>query len=269
MSGHGRNSTREARARRTGLVAALALLPALAGCSSSSSIDYVADAYPSRSLVDIVSGRTDSAPPAQPPEPAPLAAMALAALAGVNLWLLTIIVAGATGNEPALVAAPAWDAKLSGSGPDAAAAKPISAYGQMLAQPVFFKSRAPYVAPPPPPVAPPAPAVVQKPAPPPIVDPGFTVAGVIIGQSVRKAYIHTKNDQQGNWVSEGENLTGWKVQAIDPAGVKLQQQDRTIELELYPMKSDDHVPPAPAPRGMAGPAPTFLKQNPLPPAAGR
>lgn len=166
----------------------------------------------------------------------PLAAMALAALAGVNLWLLAIILAGATADEPAPVAAPAWDAKLSSSGPDDAAAKPISAYRQTLAQPVFFKTREPYAAPPPRPVAPATPAVVQKPAPPPIVDPGFTVAGVIIGQNVRKAYIHTKSDQQGNWVSEGESLTGWKVQAIDAAGVKLQQQDRTIELQLYPTK---------------------------------
>ncbi|MBV8755023.1 MAG: hypothetical protein JO328_19375 [Hyphomicrobiales bacterium] len=200
---------------------------------------------------------------------APLAVMGLAALAGVNLWLLTVMISGGTGDEPAPVATPVWDAKLSGSGRDDAAAKPISAYRQTLAQPVFFKTREPYVVPPPRPVAPPTPAAVQKPAPPPIVDPGFTVAGIIIGQSVRKAYIHTKSDQQGNWVSEGESLTGWKVQAIDAAGVKLQQQDHTIELELYPMRSDDHAPPASSPQGTAGPATMFLKPNPLPPAAGR
>jgi hypothetical protein len=200
---------------------------------------------------------------------APLAAIALAALAGVNLWLLTIILAGATGDDTAPVAAPAWDAEISRSGPNDAAAKPISAYRQTLAQPVFFKTREPYVAPPPRPVAPATPAVVQKPPPPPIVDPGFIVAGIIIGQSLRKAYIHARNDQQGNWVSEGESLTGWKVQAIDSTGVKLQQQDRTIDLQLYPTTSDDQTTPAPSQRGMAGPAPTFLKPNPLPPAAGR
>jgi hypothetical protein len=199
---------------------------------------------------------------------APLAAMALAALAGVNLWLLNIILAGATVDDPAPVAAPAWDAKLSSSGRDDAAAKPISAYRQTLAQPVFFKTREPYVAPPPRPAQAPVP-VVAKPPQPPVADPGFTVAGIIIGQGVRKAYIHTKSDQQGNWVSEGESLTGWKVQAIDAAGVRLQQQDRTLELELYPTKSDDRAPPAPSPRGMAGSAPMFLNQNPLPPAAGR
>ena len=38
---------------------------------------------------------------------APLAAAALAALVGVNLWLLTIILAGAVGEEPAPMPAPA------------------------------------------------------------------------------------------------------------------------------------------------------------------
>jgi hypothetical protein len=203
------------------------------------------------------------------PRIAPLAAAGLAVLAGVNLWLLSIILGDATGEEASPVAAPAWDAKLSGPGQDGAAPKPISAYRQMLAQPVFFKTREPYVAPPPRPVAPPGPAAVPKPPPPAIVDPGLTVAGVIIGMGVRKAYIHGKSDPHGSWVSEGESLTGWKVQAIDAGGVKLQQQDRTIELQLYPPTSEDHPPPSPSPPGIGGLPPPFMKQNPLAPMAGR
>jgi hypothetical protein len=183
---------------------------------------------------------------------APLAALGLAALAGINLWLLTIILTGAADEEPVSAASPVWDAKWSGHGKADVAAKPISAYAQILAQPVFFKTREPYVAPPSGPAQAPVP-VVAKPPPPPVVDPGFTVAGIIIGQGVRKAYIHTKRDEQGSWVSEGESLTGWRVKAIGPGGVKLEQQDRTIELELYPAKSDDHAPPpAASPRSMAG-----------------
>jgi len=53
-------------------MAAVALLPVLAGCSSSSSIEYVADAFPSQSLVDIVKG---AAAPAPRQEPAPPVAM--------------------------------------------------------------------------------------------------------------------------------------------------------------------------------------------------
>lgn len=165
---------------------------------------------------------------------APLAALALAALAGVNLWLLTVIFGDATGEEPASIVAPAWDAQLLVSGRDDAVAKPISAYRQMLAQPVFFKSREPYV--PPRPAPPPGPAVAARPPPPVIVDPGFTVAGIVIGEGMRKAFILGKSEPHGTWVAEGESLTGWKVQAIDAGGVKLKQQDHTIELQLYPTK---------------------------------
>ena len=35
----------------------------------------------------------------------------------------------------------------------------------------------------------------------------------------------------GTWVNEGETLMGWKVESV--SSTKLQQQDRTIELELY------------------------------------
>jgi hypothetical protein len=193
------------------------------------------------------------------PRIAPLAAAGLAALAGVNLWLLSIILGDATGEEAPPVAAPAWDAKLSGSSRDGTASKPISAYRQTLAQPVFFKTREPYVAPPPRPVTPPTPAVVAKPPPPPVVDPGLTVAGIIISQRMRKAYIHAKNDPRGSWVSEGESLTGWKVQAIDAGGVKLQQQDHTIDLQLYPTVSEDRARPSPPPPAMSGLPPPFMK----------
>jgi hypothetical protein len=68
------------RGRRAQLVAASIAVPlALAGCSSSSSIDYATDAYPNQSLVDILKGATDSPPPAQaaaPPPPGPPVAAA-------------------------------------------------------------------------------------------------------------------------------------------------------------------------------------------------
>lgn len=165
---------------------------------------------------------------------APLAAAGLVALLGANLWLIAVIFTGASREETLAVAPPAWDAKLSAAGHDTAL-KPIGAYRQMLAQPVFFKSREPYVPPRPAPAAP-APVAIVKPSPPPVVDPGLMVAGIIISGGVRKAYVHGKSDPHGNWVAEGETLTGWKVQAIDAGGVKLQQQDHTIELQLYPVK---------------------------------
>jgi hypothetical protein len=165
---------------------------------------------------------------------APLAAAGIAALAALNVWLLTVLIAGVTREEPAAAAMPAWNPNLSGAGEDVAAARPINAYRETLVHPVFFKTREPHVAPPPHPVAPPVPAILPKPAPPPVVDPGLVVGGVVINGDVRKAYVYGKADSKGTWVSEGETLAGWKVGAIDTAGIKLQQQDRTIELRLYP-----------------------------------
>jgi hypothetical protein len=165
----------------------------------------------------------------------PLATAGLAALAAVNLWLLTIVVGDVAGNDPAPVAAPAWNPKLPDAAEDSPVARPIQAYRETLVRPVFFKTREPYVPPPPRPIAAPAPAALPKP-PPAVVDPGLIVGGVIISRDVRKAYVYGKTDSHGHgtWVSEGEVLTGWKVVAIDSGGVKLQQQDRTIELHLYP-----------------------------------
>ena len=69
----------DGRARRTRLpvVAAAVALPVLAGCSSSSSVEYATDAYPSQSLVDLLKGSTNSPPPppsAASPPPAPTSA---------------------------------------------------------------------------------------------------------------------------------------------------------------------------------------------------
>jgi hypothetical protein len=34
-------------------------------------------------------------------------------------------------------------------------------------------------------------------------------------------------------VNEGEDFMGWKVASVGETSTKLQQQDRTVELELY------------------------------------
>jgi hypothetical protein len=75
------------------VVASIACMPALAGCSSSASNDYstAASAYPSQSLADLFRGSRSSSPPAQavaPPPPAtpsPPAYAASTATAGTPL----------------------------------------------------------------------------------------------------------------------------------------------------------------------------------------
>jgi hypothetical protein len=59
------------------VVFAVVALPVLAGCSSSSTIEYATDAYPSQSLVDLLKRPKESAPPAPSAEfPPPAAARA-------------------------------------------------------------------------------------------------------------------------------------------------------------------------------------------------
>jgi hypothetical protein len=161
---------------------------------------------------------------------APLTLAALLSLAGINVWLLAIVVQSPT-PEPevatsAVVPAPPAS-QIALPKP-----KPITAYAQTLASPLFFKSRAPYV--PPPATPPPAPEPVAPPPPEP-VDPGLALGGVVITEETRKAYVFNKNDSQGAWLGEGEDILGWKVDAIDAMTVRLQQADRSLDLELYPM----------------------------------
>jgi hypothetical protein len=51
---------------------------------------------------------------------------------------------------------------------------------------------------------------------------------------LRKVYLLTKANPAGSWLAEGESFMGWKIQSVDASSAKLQQQDRTIELQLYP-----------------------------------
>lgn len=162
----------------------------------------------------------------------PLSAIGLLVIGGVNVWLLTVIVAAIAVGDVANLDKVEWNANLSASIEHAANRKPIDAYKQILARPIFFKSRAPYVAPPPPP--PPAPKVA--PSPPVVTDPGLVLGGVMIKNDVKKAYVFSKTNAEGAWASEGQDFMGWKIRSVDGAGAKLEQQGRTIELQLYPQK---------------------------------
>jgi hypothetical protein len=167
------------------------------------------------------------------PRIAPLALIGLLALAGLNAWLVVVVTADHDPKEdirvavsersrlPLLAEAPPYSSR------------PISAYGQTLAKPVFFKSRLPYVRPPPAPQPPPKPAFAPPPAP---VDPGLVLGGIMIANGVRKAYVFKKGDSRGAWLSEGDAVMGWKLEALDTMSAKLQRAGRSIELQLYPKR---------------------------------
>jgi hypothetical protein len=158
----------------------------------------------------------------------PLAVIAVVGLGAADLWLAAVAVDTVTAADEAPPAAVPWTPKLAATAEGAAKAKPVEAYGEILAHPVFFKTRAPWVAPPPPPPPPPP----QIAAPPP-VDPGLALGGVTIARGVRKAYLLSRTDPKGTWVNEGDSFMGWTVEAVGSTSTKLQQQGRTIELELY------------------------------------
>lgn len=105
--------------------------------------------------------------------------------------------------------------------------KQIAALGRTLAAPAFFKSRAPYVPPAPTAVAP---AAVAAMPPPPTV----TVSGIVIDKRVKKALLMTPVDHNGTWLNEGDQVMGWKVEAITSAGITLRQNSSKIEIKMYP-----------------------------------
>jgi hypothetical protein len=157
---------------------------------------------------------------------APLQLVGLTFLLSLNAILLTAVVGAAPDAEGT---ADRHDFAVTLELPTAPAFSPsaISAYDQILAQPVFFKTRQPFVAPPP--VAPPQ----SRPAPIVFVDPGFAVGGIVIKGSARRAYIFRNVDPNGSWVGEGETILGWKVTSIRAGSAELQKDDHMITLRLY------------------------------------
>jgi hypothetical protein len=55
----------------------------------------------------------------------------------------------------------------------------------------------------------------------------------MIARGVKRAYVFTKADRRGSWVTEGETVQGWTVEAIDSSGARLKQDSRSLELSLY------------------------------------
>ncbi len=160
---------------------------------------------------------------------APITAIALIATGSLNLLLVWEIVRFVLSNDVTMSGRSAWDAGLS-SIADATSRKPLESYAQILARPVFFKSREPFVAPPPTPPQPPAQVQSSVAA----GDPGLIVEGVMIKAGLSRVFLLSRGGANGTWVSEGEAFQGWQVKSIDRTGVKLEQSGRPLELQLYP-----------------------------------
>lgn len=159
----------------------------------------------------------------------PVSMIGLAVLAAVNVCLAATIGIHVLASGEGAIGATAWTPQLSLATPGIRETRATAEHSEILARPVFFKSRVPYV--PPPPAPPPSIAVAA-----PIVnlDPGLVLAGVMITGRIKKAYFVQKMGAQGTWADEGENLMGWRVESIATEIVTLEQQGRRLELQLYP-----------------------------------
>ncbi|MEH2503389.1 hypothetical protein V1290_002200 [Bradyrhizobium sp. AZCC 1578] len=159
---------------------------------------------------------------------APVRAAGLLILLCVNAGLLANVATQLASDGSAVADKIDWNVNLTGSVANATNRRAVESYGEILAHPVLFKSREPFVLPPP---APPRVAVT----PPPVAaDPGLAVGGVMIKNGLSKAYLFSKAGPGGAWAGEGETFQGWKVKSVKSTGVKLEQTGRLIELSLYP-----------------------------------
>jgi hypothetical protein len=156
----------------------------------------------------------------------------LLVLGGLNVLLFATVLAQIASDDRPATQGIDWNPQVGRSVEPVTTKKPIGNYKLTLTHPVFFKARAPFVPPPsPPPHAPPKPV---QPAAPVVADPGLVLGGVMANHDLRKAYLFTKANSAGSWVVEGESFMGWKIQSVDATSARLQQKDRTIELQLYP-----------------------------------
>ena len=104
------------------------------------------------------------------------------ALVSADVWLITVAFKDTAPRDRVTAPAAKWKPKLSNSTDGILKAVRIDGYTETLAHPVFFKTREPFV--PPPPVLP-KPVVIPPPV---FIDPGLVLGGVMILPTVRKAY---------------------------------------------------------------------------------
>lgn len=139
----------------------------------------------------------------------------------LGAWLATF----SLGGESSGSGRAAWVAPVPRAMAGVAGRQPLETYAEILAHPVFQKSREPFVRPPP------APPMIAPAA----TDPGLLVGGVMINRGTSKAYLLSRvGGGAGAWINENETFQGWRVTSIDSSGVRIEQAGRTIELQLYP-----------------------------------
>lgn len=101
--------------------------------------------------------------------------------------------------------------------------------GEILARPLFSRTRRPFV---PPPVervepAPEEPQSVQA-----ISEPPLTLQGVYIRGRTRRALILSA-EASAQWKTVGDTVSGWNIIEIAPNGIQLEAGGETRDIKLY------------------------------------
>lgn len=120
----------------------------------------------------------------------------------------------------------------------------LASYSQTLARPAFLKTRRPWTAPP---------ASIEasavRPSPAPQAASGFSLSAVVLALPVKRAFLITKSNSAGTWISVGDVVDGWVVDSIDEAGSELRNGAIRIRVNLYVDEASNqtgHGPVAPA-----------------------
>lgn len=172
----------------------------------------------------------------------PLTTGGLLAFIGLNfaclIWIALIV-----GDDGAVRISPvAWTPNVDASLIDGVqASQPVNGYSEILARPIFFRERRPYIAPPPPPPPPQSsPAPVFAPPPPaPITKPDLAVSGIALIGDAKQAFLASASDPNGIWVKEGEGFMGWQVRKITSASVTIEKAGQLFDLLLYQSVQQD------------------------------
>lgn len=148
-------------------------------------------------------------------------------IAGFSGWIILVFLvtaAGVVSVEMSAVSLPEWLGAPS-SAARGAAARPPAGLENIVQRPLFSRSRQ-GVTPSPAPVLAAAPTAVT-------LDQDITLKGVFMNGALAKAFVLSSQNQLGAWVQAGEEISGWKVLAIQPGYLLLEGQGEKRAVQLH------------------------------------
>jgi hypothetical protein len=150
-------------------------------------------------------------------------------LAGFSGWIVMVLIvtlAAVVSVEMSAISLPEWLGAPSSASRGAAARSPAS-FENIVQRPLFSRSRQGMtLAAVPVPTAPPPPSTLDQ---------DITLKGVFISGPLAKAFVLSSQNPLGIWVQTDEEVSGWKVLAVQPDQVVLQGQGREKRIvQLHP-----------------------------------